>query len=59
LLHPTNLDPSESVPKITFGKYREDAGRKLMPVSVEAHHGLVDGLHVARYFEIFAKLMNG
>ena len=41
----------ESVPKIAFGKYREDGRRIRMPVSVEAHHALMDGLHVGRYFE--------
>jgi chloramphenicol O-acetyltransferase type A len=44
----------ESVPKITFGKYREDGGRMMMPVSVEVHHALMDGLHVGRYFERLA-----
>jgi chloramphenicol O-acetyltransferase type A len=23
----------------------------MMPISVEAHHALMDGLHVGRYFE--------
>jgi chloramphenicol O-acetyltransferase type A len=41
----------ESVPKIAFGKYREDVGRTMMPISVEVHHALMDGLHVGRYFE--------
>jgi chloramphenicol O-acetyltransferase type A len=41
----------ESVPKIAFGKYREDGRRIEMPVSVEVHHALMDGLHVGRYFE--------
>jgi chloramphenicol O-acetyltransferase type A len=41
----------ESVPKIAFGKYREDGGRMMMPISVEVHHALMDGLHVGRYFE--------
>lgn len=53
LLHPTNLDPKESVPKITFGKFILRDGRKFLPVSIEAHHGLVDGLHVSQYFERF------
>jgi chloramphenicol O-acetyltransferase type A len=39
------------IPKIAFGKYREAGGRALMPVSVEVHHALMDGLHVGRYFE--------
>jgi chloramphenicol O-acetyltransferase type A len=41
----------ESVPKIAFGKYREDGGRMMMPIAVEVHHALMDGLHVGRYFE--------
>jgi chloramphenicol O-acetyltransferase type A len=39
------------IPKISFGKYREAGGRMMMPVSVEVHHALMDGLHVGRYFE--------
>ncbi len=39
------------IPKVTFGKYREEGGRLLMPVSVEVHHALMDGLHVGRFFE--------
>ncbi|MFL6332518.1 MAG: CatA-like O-acetyltransferase [Pyrinomonadaceae bacterium] len=39
------------IPKVSFGKYRDVGGRTLMPVSVEAHHALMDGLHVGRYFE--------
>jgi chloramphenicol O-acetyltransferase type A len=43
----------DSVPKIVFGKHREAGGRRRMPVSVEVHHALVDGLHVGRFFERF------
>jgi chloramphenicol O-acetyltransferase type A len=39
------------IPKISFGKCRDAGGRMLMPVSVEVHHALMDGLHVGRYFE--------
>ncbi|MBK1896578.1 chloramphenicol acetyltransferase [Chryseobacterium paridis] len=53
LLHPTNFDNKESIPKITFGKFSVRDGKKYLPVSVEAHHGLADGLHLARYFEEF------
>jgi chloramphenicol O-acetyltransferase type A len=49
--HARRGERHESVPKIAFGKYREDAGRTVMPVSVEVHHALMDGLHVGRYFE--------
>lgn len=58
LLHPTNFDPKESIPKITFGKFSIRDGRKFLPVSVEAHHGLADGLHLAKYVEEFQRLLN-
>lgn len=53
LLHPTNFDQTESVPKITFGKITKRDDRLFLPVSVEAHHGLIDGLHIAKYLERF------
>lgn len=58
LLHPTNLDPKDSVPKITFGKATIREGKMMMPVSIEAHHGLADGLHLALYLEEFQKQLN-
>ncbi len=55
ILHPTNFDPKEYIPKIAFGKFSVKDGKKMMPVSIEAHHGLADGLHLAKYFEAFQK----
>ena len=58
LLHPTNFDRTESVPKITFGKFSIRDGKKYLPVSVEAHHGLADGLHLSQYFNEFQKQLD-
>lgn len=58
LLHPTNHDNTDSVPKITFGGLSERDGKKYLPVSVEAHHGLMDGLHISRYLETFQRLLH-
>lgn len=58
LLHPTNFDQKESVPKITFGKFNIRDGRKYLPVSIEAHHGLVDGFHLAKYLNEFQKQLD-
>jgi chloramphenicol O-acetyltransferase type A len=49
--HARNWGRQDSVPKVAFGKYREDGNRIRMPISVEVHHALMDGLHVGRYFE--------
>jgi len=58
LLHPTNFDQTESVPKITFGKFNIRDGKKYLPVSIEAHHGLVDGYHLAKYLEEFQRQLD-
>lgn len=58
ILHPTPLDNTESVPKITFGKFSIKNGRKYLPVSVEAHHGLADGFHISKYLEEFQRQLD-
>ena len=48
LVQPTGGD---SNPRISWGKYYEDERGKLMlPVSILAHHALVDGLNLARFY---------
>lgn len=42
----------ESNPRITWGKYEKDpSGRVLLPVSVLAHHALVDGIHLSQFYQ--------
>ena len=46
----------ESNPRITWGKFTEDSnGKKQLPVSVLAHHGLVDGIHIAKFYQNLEK----
>jgi len=42
---------SLGIPKLVFGKYNKDTGK--MPLSIDVHHALMDGLHVARFIEYF------
>ena len=42
--------PADSNPRITWGRYFEQGGRTLLPVTVLCHHALVDGVHIARFF---------
>ena len=39
----------ESVPRIAFGKFTSESERTRLPISVEVHHALMDGLHVGRF----------
>ena len=47
----------DSNPRFVWGKFEEKDGRVTMPLSVLAHHALVDGLHIARFYEAFNKQM--
>jgi chloramphenicol O-acetyltransferase type A len=49
--HPIPAVPMDSIPRFAWGKLREENGRLLMPLSVQGHHGLMDGLHAGRFFE--------
>lgn len=51
LMHPIHMNPVDSIPRLTWGKLVEEQNRWKMPLSVQAHHGLMDGLHAGRYFE--------
>lgn len=51
--HARKFGNDDSVPKIVFGRRAERSGDFWMPVSVEVHHALVDGLHVARFLDAF------
>ena len=59
--HARRRDPDDSIPKIVFGRAAESPavpGRYEMPVSVELHHSLADGLDVARFFERYQELLS-
>ena len=50
-IHPMHLNPVDSIPRLAWGKIHVIEGRQKMPLSVQGHHALMDGLHVGRYFE--------
>ncbi|MGD2253023.1 MAG: chloramphenicol acetyltransferase [Anaerolineales bacterium] len=49
--HPMHLQPADSVPRFAWGKTFPDGDSLKIPLSVQAHHALMDGLHVAKYFD--------
>lgn len=58
LSHARRFSIGDSCPKISFGKVIDDGTRKLMPVSIHAHHALMDGFMIGEYFNAFQKLLN-
>ena len=49
---------SDSIPKLTFGKYYMEHGRRKLPISIEVNHALMDGYHVGQYLNKFQETIN-
>lgn len=49
--HAMHYSPGDSVPRITWGKYFERGEKTFMPLAVQAHHAVVDGSDLGRYYE--------
>ena len=49
-VHPIHLHPVDSVPRFAWGKFFEEGKSLKMPLSVQAHHALMDGIHMAKFY---------
>lgn len=48
--HPIQLKPADSFPRIAWGKFFKENGRVKLPLSVQVHHAMMDGMHVGHFF---------
>jgi chloramphenicol O-acetyltransferase type A len=53
--HAMQFHPHDSIPRFSWGKFFEAEGRTMMPLALQAHHAVVDGIHAARFFESVAE----
>lgn len=53
--HTNSGKKDNATPLFDWGKFFERDGRLLIPVSVQAHHSFVDGLHIGRFAERLQK----
>ncbi len=58
LTNERDFDPDDTVPRIAWGRYTETHGRKKLHVSMELNHRFIDGLHIGRYYEALASLID-
>jgi chloramphenicol O-acetyltransferase type A len=58
LKHPFSSNETAGIPKITIGKVFQQGKEMIMPIAIQAHHGLVDGLHISTYLNKFEALLN-
>lgn len=50
LIQPVPI-PADSNPRITWGRYKQVGTELLMPLTILCHHALVDGQHIADFYE--------
>lgn len=59
LSHARSFSFPDSCPKISFGKMTTAPdGKKIMSMSIHVHHGLMDGLHLGQFIDLFQELMD-
>jgi len=51
--HARKYGNGDSIPKIVFGKFYKENSKIMLPVSIEVHHSLIDGYHVAEHFKLY------
>jgi len=50
--HPIHMHPVDSVPRISWGKFFAEGSTLKLPLSVQVHHALMDGVHIGRFFTL-------
>ena len=53
--HAMHYHPCDSVPRIIWGKFHKQGEAVLMPVSIQAHHAVVDGRHAGQFYDALQK----
>ena len=56
--HTNSGKKDNATPLFDWGKYYEKNGRMVMPVSVQAHHSFVDGIHIGQFAEKLQEYLN-
>lgn len=57
LTNERNLDVDDAVPRIAWGKFVEENGRKTLGLSIEVNHRFIDGLHIGRFAQELERLI--
>jgi len=57
-VHPIDIRNVDSVPRLVWGRAEPRGERVELPFALQAHHALVDGAHVGRYYELLRELFD-
>ncbi|MDO9547825.1 MAG: chloramphenicol acetyltransferase [Candidatus Marinimicrobia bacterium] len=57
VMHPINMHPVDSAPRLAWGKYIYEGDSVKLPYSLQAHHALADGFHAGQFFNRFREII--
>ncbi len=58
LTNERDFDPDDAIPRISWGKYYERDGRKILGMSLELNHRFTDGVHIGKFAEALENLIS-
>lgn len=58
LTNERDFDKDDSTPRVAWGRYVEENGRKTLGLSLEVNHRLIDGLHIGRFAQELERLIS-
>lgn len=50
LTNERDVDPSDTIPRVAWGRWEERDGRTMLSLSLELNHRLLDGCHVGQFY---------
>lgn len=53
-----DFDADDAIPRIAWGKYRDEGGRKVLGLSMELNHRFTDGVHIGKFNKKLTELIN-
>ena len=57
LTNERDFDPDDAIPRISWGKYHERDGRKILGMSLELNHRVTDGVHIGKFADALQNLI--
>jgi chloramphenicol O-acetyltransferase type A len=55
---PVHLNPPDSIPRFACGKYFWESETLKMPLGVQGHHAVMDGVHMGRFYTDLKNYLN-
>ncbi len=55
LTNERDVDPSDTIPRVSWGRWEEHEGRTTLHLSLELNHRLLDGYHVGQLYQALCR----